>query len=141
MGSKPHEQNFREASGILVSQFAQEPHAYLNCTIMRGVVQRVREANVSIDGKIVGSIRGGLLILVGMEEADTATDIEWISGKMVRLRIFPDENGVMNKSVQDINGEILLISQFTLFASIKKGNRPSYSRAAKSETAIRCMNN
>ena len=103
---------------------------------MRAVIQRVSEANVRIDGTIKGAIQSGLLILLGIEEADTQEDIEWLSGKIVRLRIFPDESGVMNRSVQESNGQILLISQFTLFASTKKGNRPSYSRAASPQVAI-----
>lgn len=103
---------------------------------MRAVIQRVAEASVTIGGSIRGAIHRGLLVLLAIEEADTAADIEWLSGKIVRLRIFNDENGVMNRSVQETNGEILLISQFTLFAGTKKGNRPSYSRSAKPETAI-----
>src|SRR5687767_13878748 len=103
---------------------------------MRAVIQRVSEANVRIDGTIKGAIQSGLLILLGIEEADTQEDIEWLSGKIVRLRIFPDESGVMNRSVQESNGQILLISQFTLFASTRKGNRPSYIRAARPEVAI-----
>lgn len=103
---------------------------------MRAVVQRVRRASVSIAGEIKGQIGCGLLVLLAVEEADTSEDIEWLSGKLVRLRIFPDDAGLMNRSVQDIAGEILLISQFTLFASTKKGNRPSYLRSARPETAI-----
>ena len=103
---------------------------------MRAVVQRVYEAKVTIDGQINGSIGNGILVLLGIEEADTPEDIEWLCGKLVRLRIFPDEQGLMNKSVQESGGDILLISQFTLFASTKKGNRPSYIRAARPETAI-----
>ncbi|HMC26207.1 MAG TPA: D-aminoacyl-tRNA deacylase [Verrucomicrobiae bacterium] len=103
---------------------------------MRAVVQRVTEASVTIAGQIKGTIQTGLLVLLGIEESDTAEDIEWLSGKLVRLRIFNDEQGVMNRSVQEVQGEILLISQFTLFASTRKGNRPSYSRAAGPETAI-----
>jgi len=103
---------------------------------MRAVVQRVSEASVTIDGHVKGAIRTGLLVLLGIEEADTAEDIEWLSGKLVRLRIFNDEAGVMNLSVQDVKGGILLISQFTLHASTKKGNRPSYIRAARPEVAI-----
>src|SRR3989441_10718023 len=103
---------------------------------MRAVVQRVSEASVTIGGVVKGEIRTGLLVLLGIEEADTAEDIEWLSGKLVRLRIFNDEEGVMNRSVQEVGGGILLISQFTLFASTKKGNRPSYSRAARPEVAI-----
>ncbi|MBE0540376.1 MAG: D-tyrosyl-tRNA(Tyr) deacylase [Verrucomicrobia bacterium] len=103
---------------------------------MRTVIQRVSSANVTIDGQIKGAITRGLVVLLAVEEADTAEDIEWLSGKIVRLRIFDDENGVLNRSVQDVAGEILLISQFTLFASTKKGNRPSYSRSAKPEIAV-----
>lgn len=103
---------------------------------MRAVIQRVAEASVSIVGTVQGAIGKGLLVLLAVEEADTADDIEWLSGKIVRLRIFNDENGVMNKSVQEVNGEILLISQFTLFASTKKGNRPSYVRSARPEIAV-----
>lgn len=103
---------------------------------MRVVIQRVKEASVKVDEQIVGQIAGGLLVLVGIEDADSDEDIIWLSNKMVNLRIFDDENGVMNKSVIDINGNILLISQFTLHASTKKGNRPSYIKASKPEFAI-----
>jgi D-tyrosyl-tRNA(Tyr) deacylase len=103
---------------------------------MRAVIQRVLEAKVTIAGAIKGAIQKGLLVLLAIEEADSAEDIEWLSGKIVRLRIFDDEVGVMNRSVQDIQGEILLVSQFTLFASTRKGNRPSYSRSASPEIAI-----
>ena len=103
---------------------------------MRAVIQRVTEAKVTIAGAVTGGIQAGLAVLVAVEAADTAEDIEWLSGKIVRLRIFNDENGVMNRSVQEIQGGILLISQFTLFASTKKGNRPSYSRSARTEIAI-----
>lgn len=103
---------------------------------MRAVIQRVSKATVSIEGAVKGSIEMGLLVLLAVEEADTMEDIEWLSGKVVRLRIFNDENGVMNRSVQEVNGGILLVSQFTLFASTKKGNRPSYSRSAKPEIAV-----
>ena len=103
---------------------------------MRAVVQRVSEASVAIGGQIKGAIQSGLVVLLGIEETDTTEDIEWLSGKLVRLRVFNDEQGVMNRSVQEVQGGILLISQFTLFASIKKGNRPSYSRAARPEVAI-----
>jgi len=103
---------------------------------MRAVIQRVADARVSIDGAVKGAIANGLAVLLAVEEADTAEDIEWLSGKIVRLRIFNDENGVMNRSVQEAGGDILLVSQFTLFASTKKGNRPSYSRSARPETAI-----
>ena len=103
---------------------------------MRAVIQRVSEAKVSVGQTLKGAIRGGLLVLLAIEDADTDEDIEWLSGKIVRLRIFNDENGVMNRSVQETNGDILLVSQFTLFASTKKGNRPSYIRSSKPEIAI-----
>ena len=103
---------------------------------MRTVIQRVSNASVKIDGQIKGEINTGLLVLLGIEEADTDDDIEWLSGKIVRLRVFPDRNGVMNLSIAEAGGDILLISQFTLHASTRKGNRPSYIRAAKPETAI-----
>lgn len=103
---------------------------------MRAVIQRVSKATVSIEGTVNGAIETGLLVLLAVEEADTAEDIEWFSGKVVRLRIFNDENGVMNRSVQEVNGDILLVSQFTLFASTKKGNRPSYARSAKPDIAV-----
>ena len=103
---------------------------------MRAVIQRVSEAKVTIAGAVHGAIRHGLVVLLAVEEADTAEDIEWLSGKIVRLRIFDDEEGVMNRSVQEATGDILLISQFTLFASTRKGNRPSYSRSARPEAAV-----
>ena len=103
---------------------------------MRTVIQRVSQASVKIDDQIKGEINTGLLVLLGIEEADTDEDIIWLSGKIVRLRIFPDRNGVMNLSIAEAGGDILLISQFTLHASTRKGNRPSYIRAAKPETAI-----
>lgn len=103
---------------------------------MRTVIQRVKEASVTVEGEIIGEIKNGLLVLVGIEEVDTKQDIEWLSGKIVNLRIFEDEQGVMNKSVKDVDGEILIVSQFTLHASTKKGNRPSYIRAAKPDFAI-----
>jgi D-tyrosyl-tRNA(Tyr) deacylase len=103
---------------------------------MRVVIQRVAEASVTVDGQVTGAIEQGLLVLMGVEDADTKEDQEWISGKIVNLRIFDDENGVMNKSVMDIGGSILLVSQFTLHASTKKGNRPSYIKASKPEIAI-----
>ena len=103
---------------------------------MRAVIQRVSKASVTIDNKIYSQIKNGLLVLVGIEDADTADDIEWLSGKIVNLRIFNDDNGVMNVSVKDINGDILAVSQFTLHASTKKGNRPSYIKASKPEFAI-----
>ena len=103
---------------------------------MRIVVQRVRSASVSIDGKEVSAIGRGLLVLVGVENGDTDEDMRWLVGKTVGLRIFDDENGVMNRSVQDVGGDVLAVSQFTLTASTKKGNRPSYIRAAGHETAV-----
>ena len=103
---------------------------------MKAVIQRVTQASVTIDGSIKGAIGLGLLVLLGIEEADTAEDIEWLSAKIVNLRIFNDSNHVMNLSLKDINGDLLLISQFTLYASTKKGNRPSYLKAAKPDTAI-----
>jgi D-tyrosyl-tRNA(Tyr) deacylase len=103
---------------------------------MRAVIQRVSEASVTIAGEVRASVEGGLLVLIGIEGSDTVEDIEWLSGKIVRLRIFDDDQGVMNRSVVEAQGEILVISQFTLLASTRKGNRPSYSRAAPPETAI-----
>jgi len=102
---------------------------------MKAVIQRVSRANVQIDKKTRGEIGTGLLVLLGIEDADTVEDIQWLSNKIVNLRIFNDENAVMNKSVLDVNGDILLISQFTLHASTKKGNRPSYIKASKPEFA------
>lgn len=103
---------------------------------MRAVIQRVQQAAVTIDFSVRASIGQGLLVFVGIEEADTAEDIEWLSGKIVRLRLFPDQDGVMNCSIQEAGGDILVVSQFTLHASTKKGNRPSYIRAARPETAV-----
>lgn len=103
---------------------------------MRAVVQRVAEAKVTIDGAVKGAIQHGLAVLLAVEPADTAEDIEWLSGKIVRLRVFADDKGIMNRSVQEVGGGILLVSQFTLFASTKKGNRPSYSRSAGPEIAV-----
>jgi D-aminoacyl-tRNA deacylase len=103
---------------------------------MRAVIQRVSRASVTIDNAAKGRIERGLMVLLAVEEADTDEDIEWLSGKIVRLRIFQDENGVMNRSVQETGGDILLISQFTLFASTRKGNRPSYSRSAGPQVAV-----
>lgn len=103
---------------------------------MRVVIQRAGHASVTIDGTCKSSIGKGLLTLVGIEETDGQEDIDWLCKKIVNLRVFDDENGVMNKSILDINGEILVISQFTLHASTKKGNRPSYIRAAKPEISI-----
>lgn len=103
---------------------------------MRCVIQRVSKASVTIAGDVKSSIGNGLLVLLGVEEADTQEDIEWLTGKIARLRIFPDDQGVMNLSLTDSGGDLLVVSQFTLFASTKKGNRPSYIRAARPETAI-----
>lgn len=103
---------------------------------MRALIQRVSQASVEINTEITGSVGHGLVILLGIEDADSAEDIEWLSGKISRLRIFDDENGVMNKSLVDVNGDVLIISQFTLHATTKKGNRPSYIKAAKPEIAI-----
>src|SRR5437870_10476517 len=108
----------------------------IESSAMRAVIQRVREASVTSAGTCTGAIRNGLVVLLAVEAADTAEDIEWLSGKIVRLRIFDDNQGVMNRSVQDVQGDILLISQFTLFASTKKGNRPCYSRSASPEVAV-----
>ena len=103
---------------------------------MRAVIQRVSKASVTIDNKIYSQIDSGLLVLLGIEDADIGEDIEWLSGKIVNLRIFNDNNGVMNVSVKDIYGDILVVSQFTLHASTKKGNRPSYIKASKPEFAV-----
>lgn len=103
---------------------------------MIAVIQRVSESSVTINGEVTGSIGLGLMVLLGIEEADLQEDIDWLSRKIIHLRIFPDENGVMNKSVLEATGDILLISQFTLHASTKKGNRPSYIKAAKPDFAI-----
>lgn len=103
---------------------------------MRVVIQRVQHADVVIHGKVRSAIAKGLLVLAGIEDADTEEDIQWISGKIVNLRIFDDAQGVMNLSLKDIGGELLLVSQFTLHASTKKGNRPSYIRASKPDIAI-----
>lgn len=100
---------------------------------MRTVIQRVTEASVEVENKICGKIGEGILLLIGIEEADNAEDIDWLCKKIVNMRIFDDENGIMNKSIIDIDGNILAISQFTLMAQTKKGNRPSYIRAAKPE--------
>jgi D-tyrosyl-tRNA(Tyr) deacylase len=103
---------------------------------MRAVIQRVKEASVTVDDNITGSVGQGLLIFLGIEDADNEEDILWLSGKIVNLRIFDDSDGVMNLSVKDTGGDILLVSQFTLHASTRKGNRPSYIRASKPEIAI-----
>ncbi|TND09237.1 MAG: D-tyrosyl-tRNA(Tyr) deacylase [Bacteroidetes bacterium] len=103
---------------------------------MRAVIQRVSRASVTIGGQIKSAIGNGLLVLAGFEDPDTAEDLQWLSQKLVNLRIFPDADGVMNLSVKEVNGDILVVSQFTLHASTKKGNRPSYLRAAKPPVAI-----
>ena len=103
---------------------------------MRSVIQRVSKASVTIDGKIKSSIGKGLLVFLGIEDSDATEDIEWLSAKISNLRIFADEKGLMNLSVKEIYGEVLIVSQFTLHASSKKGNRPSYIRASKPEIAI-----
>jgi len=103
---------------------------------MRIVIQRVSEASVTIDGKVKSEIASGLLVLLGIEDADTTDDINWLCKKIVGLRIFDDEAGVMNRSVKDVNGDIIVVSQFTLHAATKKGNRPSYIRASKADFAI-----
>jgi D-tyrosyl-tRNA(Tyr) deacylase len=103
---------------------------------MKLVIQRVNEASVSIDGQIAGSIQKGLMVLLGIETADTMEDVDWLSNKIVQMRIFDDAEGVMNLSVKEVGGNILLVSQFTLHASTKKGNRPSYIAAAKHDISI-----
>lgn len=103
---------------------------------MKAVIQRVSKASVEINNNIVANINSGLLILIGIEEADSTEDIEWLTAKIANLRIFADENDVMNLSLKDINGEAIVVSQFTLHALTKKGNRPSYIKAAKPEVAI-----
>lgn len=108
---------------------------------MKVVIQRVSSASVTIDNKIVADIQKGLLVLVGVEDADTQVDIDWLVGKIVNIRIFDDANHVMNLSVKDLNGEIIVVSQFTLHASTKKGNRPSYLKASKPEIAIPLYDN
>jgi len=103
---------------------------------MRVVIQRVSRASVTVDGEVTGAINNGLLVLLGIEDTDGEEDIKWLSGKIVSLRIFADDAGVMNRSVLETGGDILLVSQFTLHASTKKGNRPSYIRASKPDFAI-----
>jgi len=103
---------------------------------MKAVVQRVSEASVIIDGKMFSSVSNGLLVLIGIEDADDETDIQWLASKICNLRIMNDADGVMNLSVKDVGGDVLLVSQFTLHSSTKKGNRPSYIKAAKPEVAI-----
>lgn len=103
---------------------------------MKTVIQRVSQASVTVEGELIASIKTGLLVLVGIEDADTDHDIDWLVGKIINMRIFGDENNVMNLSVQDANGAIIVVSQFTLHASTKKGNRPSYIKASKPDIAI-----
>lgn len=103
---------------------------------MRAVIQRVTRASVTIDGNLKSEIGTGFLVLLGIEDADTDEDLVWLSGKIARLRVFSDENDLMNLSLDDVHGDVLLVSQFTLFASTKKGNRPSYIRAARPEKAV-----
>ena len=103
---------------------------------MRAVIQRVSEAACRIGGEVSGAIGPGFLVLLGIEDADTPEDLEWLAGKIINMRVFEDEQGLMNKALADINGDILLISQFTLFASTRKGNRPGFTRAAKPDLAI-----
>ena len=130
---------------LFITQAAKETHwgrgVFVFCVAfifdgMRTVIQRVSNASVTVDGTITGQISTGLLVLLGIEDADGEEDIRWLSNKIVNLRIFGDENGVMNKSVVDVGGDILLVSQFTLHASTKKGARPSYIRASKPEVAV-----
>lgn len=103
---------------------------------MRLLIQRVSEASVSIEGESIASIEKGMLVLLGIEERDTMEDVEWLVQKLVKLRIFSDDEGKMNQNIEEINGDILLVSQFTLHAQVKKGNRPSFVRAARPEVAI-----
>ena len=103
---------------------------------MRAIIQRVSSASCSIEGKISGEIRQGFMILLGIEESDTDEDLTWLAQKISNLRVFSDENGLMNKALADVQGNILLVSQFTLFASTKKGNRPGFTRSAKPDIAI-----
>ncbi len=103
---------------------------------MRAVIQRVRNASVTVEEQTIGTINKGILVLLGIENADTVEDIQWLSKKISNLRIFDDDNGVMNKSLIDIQGEALIVSQFTLHASTKKGNRPSYIKSAKPDISI-----
>lgn len=111
-------------------------HSKFKSSNMRIVIQRVSHASVTIEGEVKSAIRQGYLILLGIEESDTSEDVDWLARKVIGLRVFDDENHVMNRSIMDINGEILVISQFTLFASYKKGNRPSWLRAAKHEISV-----
>ncbi len=103
---------------------------------MRAIIQRVTEASCTVEGQVTGAIEQGFLVLLGVEDADDQEDLEWLAQKIAGMRIFSDENGLMNKSLADVNGNILLISQFTLFAATKKGNRPGFTRAARPDKAI-----
>lgn len=103
---------------------------------MRAVIQRVKEASVAVDGNVISTIENGYLVLLGIEAADTEKDIEWLAGKIARMRVFSDAEGAMNLSITDTKGEVLVVSQFTLHASTKKGNRPSFIKAARPEVAI-----
>ena len=103
---------------------------------MRAVLQRVTQASCTVDGNITGQIETGFLVLLGIEDADTNEDLDWLAQKIVNMRIFSDENDLMNKALADVDGDILLISQFTLFASTKKGNRPGFTKAARPDVAI-----
>ncbi|MFW0715646.1 D-aminoacyl-tRNA deacylase [Pedobacter sp. N23S346] len=103
---------------------------------MRAVLQRVTQASCTVDGEITGAITTGFLVLLGIEDADSLEDLDWLAQKIIGMRVFGDENGMMNKALADVNGDILLISQFTLFASTKKGNRPGFTRAARPDVAI-----
>src|SRR6202012_3445069 len=103
---------------------------------MRAVIQRVSEASCRVDGEVTGQIGVGFLVLLGIEDADTDDDLQWLAQKIANMRVFGDENGLMNRALTDVDGDILLISQFTLFASTKKGNRPGFTRAARPDKAI-----
>src|SRR5580698_8663834 len=103
---------------------------------MRAILQRVTQASCTVDGQITGEIKNGFLVLLGIEDADTEEDLQWLAQKVAAMRVFGDENDLMNKSLTDVNGDILLISQFTLFAQTKKGNRPGFTRAARPDKAI-----
>jgi len=103
---------------------------------MRAVLQRVTQASCTVDGEVTGAIDTGFLVLLGIEDADTLEDLDWLAQKIIGMRVFGDENGMMNKALADVGGDILLISQFTLFASTKKGNRPGFTRAARPDVAI-----
>lgn len=103
---------------------------------MRAVLQRVTQASCTVDGKVTGEIKTGFLVLLGIEDADTTDDLQWLAQKIAAMRVFSDENGLMNKALADVDGDILLISQFTLFAQTKKGNRPGFTRAARPDKAI-----